>query len=70
MPETAADYDVRIREHLAAEGRLPLLQGRFRGTCMALWDDFLPPVPQEVIDANARFVVERLTSTHGGMPRG
>lgn len=48
----------------------PALQGQFRGTCMALWDDFLPPVPREVLDANALFVVERLTSTHGGTPRG
>jgi diadenosine tetraphosphate (Ap4A) HIT family hydrolase len=46
----------------------PALLGQFRGTCMALWDDFLPPVPQDVFDANVAFVVERLTSTHGGGP--
>jgi diadenosine tetraphosphate (Ap4A) HIT family hydrolase len=46
----------------------PALHGQFRGTCMALWDDFLPPVPQDVFDANVAFVVERLTSTLGGGP--
>ena len=35
---------------------------QFRGTCMALWDDFLPPTPQDVLDANIAFVVEQLAS--------
>lgn len=48
----------------------PALLGQLRGTCMALWDDFLPPVPQDVFDANAAFVVDRLVSAHGGAPRG
>lgn len=33
---------------------------QFRGTCMALWDDFLPTVPQDVLDDNVAFVVARL----------
>ena len=37
----------------ARPARMPQL----RGTCMALWDDVLPPVPVEVRDANARAVV-------------
>ena len=44
----------------------PALMPQLRGTCMALWDDFLPPVPLEVRDDNARFVVERLVASHGG----
>ncbi len=44
----------------------PARMAQLRGTCMALWDDFLPPVPVEVRDENARFVVERLVSAYGG----
>lgn len=44
----------------------PALMGQLRGTCMALWDDFLPAVPREVFDANVTWVVERFVSTYGG----
>jgi hypothetical protein len=39
---------------------------QLRGTCLALWDDFLPAVPADVVDDNARAVVERLVATYGG----
>lgn len=44
----------------------PAHMPQLRGTCMALWDDFLPPVPVEVRDENVRSVVERLVASHGG----
>lgn len=44
----------------------PALMSQFRGTCMALWDDFLPAVPQAVRDENLAFVAERLQATVGG----
>jgi hypothetical protein len=62
MPETAAEYDARIRQHVDEEGRRldlpsgadtslhflarPALTGQLRGTGMALGDDFLPPATQ------------------------
>lgn len=51
---------------LARPARMPQL----RGTCMALWDDLLPPVPTEVRDANARAVVAELVRRYGGRPLG
>ena len=42
----------------ARPARMPQL----RGTCLALWDDFLPPVPVEVRDANARAAVAGLVA--------
>lgn len=44
----------------------PALMGQLRGTCMALWDDFLPPVPREVFDENVDAVVDHLVSGYGG----
>ncbi|MFL6080286.1 MAG: hypothetical protein ACJ714_10200 [Ornithinibacter sp.] len=37
-----------------------------RGSSIVGWDDFLPPVPVEVRDATAAFVVERLVADLGG----
>jgi len=51
---------------LARPARMPQL----RGTCLALWDDFLPPVPVEVRDANARAAVAGLVRAYGGSARG
>jgi hypothetical protein len=45
----------------------PTRMPQLRGTCLALWDDFLPAVPAEVLDDNARAVVERLVATYGGI---
>jgi hypothetical protein len=39
---------------------------QLRGTMMAVWDDFVPKVPQEVRDADVRTVLERLVETYGG----
>ena len=50
---------------IARPARMPGL----RGTFMAVWDDFLPPVPLEVRDENAAFVVERLVADIGGSGR-
>lgn len=43
---------------------------QLRGTCMALWDDFLPPIPVAVQQANVRAVVERLVTSIGGRAVG
>lgn len=50
----------------ARPARMPQL----RGTCLALWDDFLPPVPTSVISENATFVVDELVRRHGGRAIG
>ena len=42
---------------------------QLRGTCMALWDDFLPPVPQDQVDADATAVVRALVASYGGTAR-
>lgn len=46
----------------ARPARMPQL----RGTCLALWDDFLPTVPAAVLRDNARVVVDELLRTYGG----
>ena len=51
---------------IARPTRIP----QFRGTMMAVWDDFLPRVPAEVRDANARAVIQELTSAYGGRALG
>jgi hypothetical protein len=43
---------------------------QLRGTMMAVWDDFLPPVPVEVRDADARTVIRELVASFGGRARG
>lgn len=43
---------------------------QLRGTMMAVWDDFLPPVPVEVRDADARTVIRALTISLGGRALG
>jgi hypothetical protein len=43
---------------------------QLRGTCMALWDDLLPPVPDEQRDQDAAAVVAALTATYGGQAAG
>ncbi|MDX6318714.1 MAG: hypothetical protein QOD35_2114 [Nocardioidaceae bacterium] len=51
--------------HVFFFGR-PTRMPQLRGTCLALWDDFLPAVPADVVHDNARAVVERLVATYGG----
>lgn len=51
---------------IARPARMPQL----RGTCMALWDDFLPPLPVAVRDENLAFVVDRLVRSYGGAAAG
>jgi len=48
----------------------PIRMPQLRGTMLAVWDDFLPPVPGEVRDANASAVIQRLVRTYGGRARG
>ncbi|RYV50039.1 hypothetical protein [Pengzhenrongella frigida] len=50
----------------ARPSRMPQL----RGTMMAVWDDYLPPVPGDVRDGNARAVVQDLVRSYGGRAAG
>ncbi len=50
---------------MARHARLPELRGSF----MVVWDAFLPPIPVEVRDDNAAFVVDRLVADVGGTAR-
>lgn len=50
----------------ARPARMPQL----RGTCLALWDDFLPPIPLAVQHANVRAVVHSLVASIGGRAVG
>lgn len=47
---------------LGRPARLP----QFRGSFNTVWDDIAPPIPVEVRDANAAFVVDRLIESVGG----
>ena len=42
---------------------------QLRGTCLAVWDDLLAPVPREVRDADATRVGEILAASLGGSSR-
>jgi hypothetical protein len=48
----------------------PTRMPQLRGTCLALWDDFLPALPVNVRDNNARAVIEQLVATYGGTATG
>ena len=48
----------------------PTQMPQLRGTMMAVWDDFLPPIPGDVRDANARAVIQDLVRTYGGRAVG
>lgn len=48
----------------------PTRMPQLRGTMMAVWDDFLPAVPADVRDANARAVIQELVRTYGGRALG
>lgn len=48
----------------------PTRMPQLRGTMMAVWDDFLPRVPGDVRDANARAVIPDLVRTYGGRAVG
>ncbi|HVA53436.1 MAG TPA: hypothetical protein VNF05_07970 [Acidimicrobiales bacterium] len=39
---------------------------QLRGTCLAIWDDLLPPAPRDVRDADALSVARSLEATYGG----
>jgi diadenosine tetraphosphate (Ap4A) HIT family hydrolase len=47
----------------------PLGMMQLRGAMIAAWDDILPPVPTEEVQANARTVAAAL-SARGGVPLG
>jgi hypothetical protein len=51
---------------IARPTRIP----QFKGTMMAVWDDFLPRVPGDVRDANARAAIQDLVTTYGGRALG
>ncbi len=44
----------------------PTRMPQLLGTCLALWDDFLPPVPDDVRSENAQAVVSELVRRYGG----
>lgn len=48
----------------------PTRMPQLRGTMMAVWDDYLPRVPGDVRDANARAVIQDLVCSYGGRARG
>lgn len=48
----------------------PTRMPQLRGTMMAVWDDFLPPIPADVRDANARAVIQDLVRSYGGRALG
>ena len=37
---------------------------------MAVWDDFLPRIPGDVRNTNARAVIQNLVHTYGGQATG
>jgi hypothetical protein len=39
---------------------------QLRGTCLAVWDDLLPAVPDEQRDRDAAAVAQTLAGSHGG----
>ena len=39
---------------------------QLRGTCLAVWDDLLPPVPRSQRDADAAAVAQALATSYGG----
>jgi diadenosine tetraphosphate (Ap4A) HIT family hydrolase len=39
---------------------------QLRGTCLAVWDDLLPPIPRDVRDADAASVARALETSYGG----
>jgi diadenosine tetraphosphate (Ap4A) HIT family hydrolase len=43
---------------------------QLRGTCMAIWDDLLPPTPRDLRDQDAAAVAQALTSSYGGSVSG
>ena len=48
----------------------PTRMPQLRGTMMAVWDDYLPRVPGDVRDANARAVIAGLVGSYGGRALG
>jgi diadenosine tetraphosphate (Ap4A) HIT family hydrolase len=48
----------------------PTRMPQLRGTMMAVWDDFLPRVPGDVRDGNARAVIQDLVGSYGGHALG
>ena len=48
----------------------PIRMPQLRGTMLAVWDDFLPRIPVDVRDANARAVIRDLVRTYGGRAVG
>lgn len=57
--------DGAVHLHLWFLGR-PARLPQFRGSYNVVWDDIAPPIPVEVRDENAVFVVDRLIESAGG----
>lgn len=70
LPSVARAHVMRIGDgavhlHWWFLGR-PARMLQFRGSFNVVWDDIVPPIPVEVRDANAAFVVDRLIERVGG----
>ena len=39
---------------------------QLRGTCLAIWDDLLPPTPNDIRDADGQAVARAIALTYGG----
>jgi hypothetical protein len=39
---------------------------QLQGTCLAVWDDLLPPTPHDVRDADALEIARMLEASYGG----
>lgn len=48
----------------------PTRMPQLRGTMLAVWDDFLPRIPADIRDANARAVIQDLVRSYGGRAAG
>jgi hypothetical protein len=48
----------------------PTRMPQLHGTMMAVWDDYLPPMPRDVRDENVRAVVQDVVRSYGGRALG
>ena len=48
----------------------PTQMPQLRGTMLPVWDDFLPHIPGDVRDDNARAVIQDLVGSYGGRAIG
>lgn len=74
LPHVARAHVMRIGDgaehlHIWFFAR-PAEQLQLRGSGLVLWDDILPPLPEEVRQADARAVATALAASYGGTATG